>query len=310
MKFLNNRKGTLTFLLIALLVVSFFWIVKSEIRASSLQSRLDEHHEQLKKNSDEMDNLNSFMRRVGNNLLYIDKNMLQLGTGKSSLFFKGDDFNVNMRSGKLGFELSESKKIAQLKNGNAEVLLDQDNIEIKSKDFGFYIDPATNDLKIVNKNKINFLLDANRNILTLSNEKLAFLSDDLTSDTRNNINFNVVGDKIKFGYNKAEDRIYMIHNGSKLFVGKLQIEGGKEDFGAALISKSGEQIQVREDGILAAVPTQEGTYHIKLASKKKFVEIVKGNSIIRMEGEDISIEALGDINITSKNGKVNINGKR
>ena len=61
MKFIKSPNGALTLLLIILIVVSCFWIVKSEIRTASLLSRLDEHHEQLKNNSDELDNLNTFI---------------------------------------------------------------------------------------------------------------------------------------------------------------------------------------------------------------------------------------------------------
>ena len=318
MKFLKNHKGTLTFLLVALLVVSCFWIVKSEIRAASLQSRLDEHHNELMNNSDILTQLKSFWRKVQNSFIVVDEKMVWLGSAKSSLMMKGNEFNINMSSGKLNLELSESNKLLQLMNGNSKLSLHQDRTNLVSNDLGLFIDGDVNNLHISDNNKRYFDLDTDQKVLQIFNDKLEFwadssqlyLSDKVRMNSKGDITFKAIGKNITFGYSKAEDRLYMRHNGTKLFVGKLQIEGGKEDFGAALISKSGEQIQVREEGVFLAVPTPEGTYHINLASKKKFIEIVKGNSIIRMEGEDISIEADGDINITSKNGKVNINGKR
>jgi len=260
MKFLNSRNGVLIVLLVGLLVVSFFWIVRSEIRAASLLSRLDEHHEQLKKNSDELDNLNTFMRRVGNNLIYIDKNMLQLGTGKSSLFFKGDIFTVEMRSGKLVLELSEPDKLVQLINESSKIKLSNDKIIIEAKG-DISIGPSQNK---------------------------------------------------SLGYRKNEDYIYMVNGESRIVIGDtFDKDGNPIGKGLNLISKTGgPYLTVGQDKIMLNVPSKDGHYKLWIDPTQQLVGMKQGESEIIMRKDEITIEAAGDINITSKNGKVNINGKR
>ena len=70
-------------------------------------------------------------------------------------------------------------------------------------------------------------------------------------------------------------------------------------------------LAITDEGFIAGVPGKTGSedYRITIA-KDKFVQLRKGNSKITMEDDDITFEAEGDINITSKNGNVNINGKK
>jgi hypothetical protein len=223
MKFLNNRKGTLTFLLIVLLVVSCFLIVRLEIKAASLQSRLDEHHSELKNNSDELENLSSFIRKINNNGITIDGNKILISAGQSV---------VKLENNKISIE-------------------------------------TPGEIQIGNSSDINF------------------------------------------GYDKKNDALYMKNKGVSMHMGKLNDDKGKFlDYGTFFRTNSGVQFTIRDEGISGWVPSNNGSYSFKLAAKKKYVELKKDNSIIRFEGDDISIEAPGDINITSKNGKVNINGKR
>jgi hypothetical protein len=260
MKFLKSPKDALTSLLILLLVVSCFWIVKSEIRAASLQSRLDEHHNQLKNNSDELDNLKQFMRRAGNNIIYIDKDMLQLGSGKSTLQFKGDLFNVNMRSGKIVLELSEPDKLVQLINESSKIKLKDDKITIEAK---------------------------------------------------GDITIGPSPDKT-LGYVKDEDYIYMAHKDSRIYLGELTHDGKSVGNGIHLLSKSnGPRIEIMKDKIALGVPSKDSEYYqILVDPTKQIVGLWQGQSKVIIKKDNIEIEALGDINITSKNGKVNINGKR
>ncbi len=223
MKFLKSRKGAFTFLLITLLVASFFWIVKSEIRAASLQSQLEEHHKQLKGNSDVLDGLVTFFR----------------GTKTGSIM--------------------ATENLAAMIAGLASITLKDDKVEIETP----------GDIQIGN------------------------------------------GKDIRFGYNKEKDYIYMVNGGIKLNFGKHANADGTLHYGVFIETESdGNTVHISDEGVGAWVSSDDGEYSLKLASKKKFVELKKGNSKIRFEGDDISIEAEGNINITSKNGKVNINGKR
>ncbi len=222
MKYLKSRKGALTFLLVALLIVCCFWIVKSEIRAASLQSRLDEHHKQLQVNSDVLEGLVFFNR----------------GTSKANIHLTED--------------------IAYISSELASIKLKNNKVEIETP----------GDIQIGN------------------------------------------GKNIRFGYSKEKDYFYMVHGGTKLNFGKHVTADGTIYYGAFIETESGNAFHISDEGVGAWVNSDEGEYSLKLASKKKFVELKKGDSKIRFESDDINIEALGDINITSKNGKVNINGKR
>lgn len=223
MKFLKSPKDAITFLLVALLVVSCFWIVKSELKAASLQSRLDEHHKQLQNNSDVLENLSSFIRKINNNGITIDGNKILIAAGQSV---------IKLENNKISIE-------------------------------------TPGEIQIGNSSDINF------------------------------------------GYDKKSDALYMKNKGVSMHMGKLNDDKGKFlDYGTFFRTNSGVQFTIRDEGISGWVPSNNGSYSFKLAAKKKYVELKKDNSIIRFEGDDISIEAPGDINITSKNGKVNINGKR
>jgi len=222
MKFLSKNNGVITILLIMLLLVSSFFIIQLEMRAASLQSRLDEHHKQLQNNSDVLEGLVFFDR----------------GTSKANI------------------QLTED--IAFLSSELASIKLKNNKVEIETP----------GDIQIGN------------------------------------------GKDIRFGYSKKLDVFYMINKGTKLNFGKLINDDGTLDYGAIIKNKSGDQFVFSDDGAGFWVNSDDGLYSLKLTSKKKFVELKKGNSKIRFEGDDISIEAEGNINITSKNGKVNINGKR
>ncbi len=49
---------------------------------------------------------------------------------------------------------------------------------------------------------------------------------------------------------------------------------------------------------------------IDVSADRKIIQLYHGDSKIRVEEDNIDIEASGDINITSKNGNVNIKGKK
>jgi len=110
------------------------------------------------------------------------------------------------------------------------------------------------------------------------------------------------------GYDKTEDLIYMLHNGSRVTLGK---GGTSKRQGIRLISKTGgPRLSVYQEGIIITVPDKQGDYKISMAPSKNYIKISKDESVIKLENENINIEAKGDINITSKNGNVNINGKK
>jgi hypothetical protein len=109
-----------------------------------------------------------------------------------------------------------------------------------------------------------------------------------------------------------EDLMKIFHDGAILDVGKTNVLGGKKKPGVLMKSPNGNMIQVLDDGFLAGVPGKSGSkddYKITII-KDRGIMLRKGESKINLFKNDISIEAVGDINITSKNGNVNINGMK
>jgi len=236
-------------------------IVRLEIKAASLQSRLDEHHSELKNNSDELVQLKKFHRKAGDNFIHINKDMLQLGTGTSYLVFNGEIFAVNINTSNLIFELAEYKheKLIQIINENSKIILKDDKILIEAK----------GDISIGSPGK-------------------------------------------KFGYSKSEDNIIMKYDDSRIYLGKFGDAKGNPISKGILLEgkKNGPTLMMQENRITLVVPSKDGDYKLYVDPTEEIVGMKLGQSEIIIKKDNIKIEALGDINITSKNGKVNINGKR
>ena len=114
------------------------------------------------------------------------------------------------------------------------------------------------------------------------------------------------------GYRKNEDYIYMINGESRIVVGEMIDKDGKPiGNGLNLVSKTGgPYLTVGQDKIMLNVPSKDGHYKLWIDPTQQLVGMKQGQSSVIIKKDNIKIEALGDINITSKNGKVNINGKR
>jgi len=99
------------------------------------------------------------------------------------------------------------------------------------------------------------------------------------------------------GYTKNEDLIYMYHNKSRIYLGQIGFKSGKKQ-GIHIVSKdNGPRIAVVDDGILLNVPDKKGDYKISMAPSKDYIKISKDESVIKLENENIDIEAKGDIKI-------------
>ena len=76
-----------------------------------------------------------------------------------------------------------------------------------------------------------------------------------------------------------------------------------------LISKTdGPQLAVYDKMISLGVPGKDLGLQVNLDKEK--IVLKQGQSKINLEKNNLEIEVVGDINITSKNGNVNINGKK
>jgi hypothetical protein len=277
MKFFKSRNGAITFLLVALLVVSFFWIVKSEIRASILISKLEEHHNSLGQNADILKGLTKFYRSAGKNKLDFTKGEITLSSGNTKMTInpKGIDFGI------------------------ADFLLQMDK-DLKtfglsaSTTFGIHLDLVNHSLFLENKNSTIDLKENNIDIKTKGDIKIGPPGRTL-------------------GYSKKLDNMYMQYDDSKIYLGQFGDSTGKSIGKRGILvegKKNGPHLAVWEDRITLVVPSKDGDYKLFIDPVNQLVGMKKGHSEITIKKDNINIEALGDINITSKNGKVNINGKR
>ena len=97
MKLLKSPQKTLIIFLTSIIVVSFFFIVKLEIKAANLQTQWEEHEKSLKKNEDILTQLSSFRRQVTKSTLKIDISGIDIISGNSWLHVSND--GVSIRSG-------------------------------------------------------------------------------------------------------------------------------------------------------------------------------------------------------------------
>jgi hypothetical protein len=333
MKFLKSPKGAFTFLLIALLIASFFWIVRSEIRAASLQSRLDEHHTQLKNNADILENLGSFVRKINNNGITIDGNKVLIASDQSIIKLEKNNIEIEAKGDitigpssqkDLGYDKNED--YIYMRNGESRIVLGEiiDN-DKKSLGNGINLISKTGGTSLtVTQDKITLYvpskdghyklwIDPTQQLVGLKQGQSSILirNDSVLVRAKQDISMGPSSEK-DLGYNKNEDYIYMRNGESRIVVGEIFDKDKKSaGNGINLISKTGgTSLTVRQDKIMLYVPSKDGHYKLWIDPTQQLVGLKQGQSEIIMRNDKIDIEALGDINITSKNGKVNINGKR
>lgn len=148
-------------LIAACLVIGLcvFWIVRVEIKAESLASRVDELHASLKKNQDNLDYLDLFHRGVKNNEIRMDATMLEL---RSYLTAMGlTDKRITMQLHDSWFFLDDKGVALSRGNNNEQMVSVTDNgIKIRvGKGNDFYIDVSTTQENItINKGDSRILV--------------------------------------------------------------------------------------------------------------------------------------------------------
>jgi len=104
------------------------------------------------------------------------------------------------------------------------------------------------------------------------------------------------GDKY-FGYD-ANSKLTFISTGEK---GEIQIESSNGKNVVHISDGGGIKFYSKENGFPIG---------IDVTASAKNIQLYFDDSTIRLEKDNIDIETSGDINITSKNGNVNIKGKK
>lgn len=122
MKIFKSPQKVIILFLSALIVISFFMIVRLEGKAANLQSRLDEHHKSLEKNKDILENLDSFTRKIKNNGITIDGNKIKLSTDKSTLELEKDKMTLGASSD-VYFEYEYKRDLIIMKNKSQYVVI-------------------------------------------------------------------------------------------------------------------------------------------------------------------------------------------
>jgi len=327
MDFLKRNNGVTTIMLLILLLVSIILIIQLEIKASSFQSRLDEHHKQLQVNSDVLEGLIFFDRGTAKGNIQLTEDIAYMRSDLASIKLKNNKVEIET-PGEIKIGNGSDIKFGYDKKLDAIYMLHKGtklNLGTlwkgKDEDYGLVIDTKSGNTFHVRNEGIgawvknedgeySLKLSSKKKFVELKkgDSKVRFEGDSINIEAKGNINIKVTDDT-RFGYDKKRDILYMINKGSKFNIGTLW-KGQEEDYGVAIETKSGTILHIRDEGAGIWVKGDDGEYSLKLTSKKKYVELKKGNSKVRFEGNNINIEAEGDINITSKNGKVNINGKR
>jgi hypothetical protein len=124
MKLLKSPKNTLIIFLTSIIIVSFFFIVRLEIKAANLQTQWEKHQESLKNNADVLENLERFYRIVGMNLIKLDKSTFSAICGdvqSAHSWLNMDSKFISLTTeGTLQIEASGDIDITS-KNGNVNI---------------------------------------------------------------------------------------------------------------------------------------------------------------------------------------------
>ena len=329
MKILKSPQKVLILFFSVLIVVSFIMIVRLEGKAASLQSRLDEHHKSLKQNEDVLSKLKVFQRMVQVNGIYLDDKIVGFFTGKSRLDMTDDkvilssdgDIEIGPSSEKnIGYRKSEDF-IYMLHNG-ARVLLGQialksgkrQGITIVSKKNGSQLSVLEDGILLTvpdTQGDYQISMAPSKDYVKISkNESIIKLEkEDIDIEAKGDIKIGPSDEK-NFGYRKSEDYIYMINKDSRVIVGPLLDKAGKfKGNGINLISKTGgASVSIEDYRIsLGAVGKDLG---LQVNFDKEKIVMKQGQSTFSLGKNKLEIDVVGDINITSKNGNVNINGKK
>jgi len=328
MKILKSPQRALMLFLSALVVVSFFMIIRLEGKAASLQSQWEKHQKSLKLNEDVLSNLEVFSRLVKKNGVKVDGSNVILLANNTWVTIGKDDFNVstdgNIKLGSntdkyLGYD--SQKKLTYINHDGAQVTAG--NMTIAGKKYnGVLVRSANGNTQLVMTDKglsiatvgkdgeYRLELKPEKGIfkITKGKSELIFEKNNVKLQVESNVEIGPSDEK-NFGYRKSEDLLYMLNKDSRVTVGPLHRDGKFISNGIMLISKTdGPQLSVYDKVISLGVPEKDLTLQINL--DKEMIGMKQGQSTVKLEKNKLEIEVVGDINITSKKGNVNINGKK
>jgi len=280
MKSFKSPQRVIIILLTSFIVLCCFFIVRLEIKAASLQSQWDEHQKSLKNNEDVLNNLDQFNREIKNNgpEIQLTKNNISL---RNELTWFSMDFDKikAVCDGDISFG----------NNSNNYFGYDADKIEtfLKGNENGTTLIEIENNGPSIELTKKNMNL---RNELT----QFSMDFDKIKAVCDGDITFGNTSENY-FGYDVDKNETFLKGNGA------IHME-----------SSNGKcEINMKEKGIeIICKPLKGPIFGISFYPQLQSIDIDAGDASVILAKDEIHFIAEGDINITSKNGNVNIKGKK
>ena len=287
MKSFKSPQRVIIIFLTLFIMLCCFLIVRLEIKAANLQSRWNEHQQFLNKNMDLLDELELFSR----------------STKKGEASFELMNGVASMRGGKnfisVGSLEIDGRSDSDIKFGGKKPYIEY---------FGYD-----------SKSKSTFMRGVgNGNVLIRSNGGDDFLriADDwilLHSHDKNN-------HPLGLDINPSLGKVEIINGGGStnitLTKEDISIDGKNEiDIEGkilTLVNANGKckMIMAEDDIQIICAPSKGPIFGVSLSPSTQSINIDTHNASINLAKDVIHFEAEGDINITSKNGNVNIKGKK
>jgi hypothetical protein len=292
MKSFQSPQRVVIIFLTLFIMLCCFLIVRLEIKAANLQSRWNEHQAYLEKNMDILEDLDVFTRSTKKGA-YLDLNE------QASTMVGGNSMIITGSAGIYGGSDSD--------------------IKFGSVKWGSVKKPIIDYFGYDSKSRSTFLRGVNKgNVFVRSNSGDCFLRIDddwiaLNSRDKNNYS---LGLDITPSFGKVE-----ITNGG----GRANITLNKEDISIdgkneidiegkilTMVNASGKckMIMAEEDIHIVCASSKGPVFGVQFSSSTQSIAFNTVDASFIIANDVIHFNAEGDINITSKNGNVNIKGKK
>lgn len=310
MKILNYRQLVIVGVILGLCT---FWIVRLELNAAALASRVAELHNALDQNRDVLAGLEIFSRSVKSNDLVLDNNGIKLSAGNNKIQLNDKDGSISYDKVKMNWD---QKKI-EMWNDAMRVYLDSDKGRVYVGDHDASLRVGNIKGSTHNEQGIIMLSQPSSNkggYLLISDKIMRMKSFDVPISIASPESPDYFGMKVdkknelielwnqlmKISMDEKLERLYVGNADASLRVGKIKGSSGTEE-GIIILS----QPNSNKGGY---VLISDNVLRIK--STEVPVEITKGDCIIKIDDDKIEFTAKSDINITSENGNINLVGKR
>ena len=287
MKSFNSSHPAIIIFLLLFIVICFFLIIRLEIKAANLQSRWDEHKKSLEQNNDVLEDLFWFYRSTKKDEAYLQlmNDAASISGGKN--FISVGSAGIQGQSG------------SDIKFGGRKPFIDY---------FGYDSNSRSTFMRGVGNGNVFVRSNNGENYLRITDDEVAINAWD---KNKHSLGFSVMPSSgridITSGGNRAditleEKDISMNCENEINFEGKI----------LNMVNASGicKIIMAEEDIHIICTPSNGPVFGVLFGSATQSISINTQDASIILAKDVIHFEAESDINITSKNGNVNIKGKK